>query len=215
MIDWRLTLNSMPYLLTGAWVTLYLTLLAMAIALVAGLAGALARMSRFALLRLIAGAYIEFMRGTPLLVQLLIAFFGLPQIGINLTPFQAAVGTLGLCGGAYTAEIFRGGIIAVNKGQFEAAQSLGMHYWYTMRLVVLPQAIRVVLPPLSNEFVTLLKDSSLVSVIGMTELVRRGQYVISRTFDPFSIYLGIALVYLALTYVTSHLLRAVERRLAY
>ncbi len=215
MIDWDLAWRSLPYLIVGAWTTIYLTVLSMAVSLVAGLFAALARLSRFAALKAISGAYIEFMRGTPLLVILLITYFGLPSVGINFTPFQAAIIGCGLCGGAYTAEIFRGGIISVNKGQFEAAHSLGMNYALTMRLVVLPQALRVVIPPLCNEFVTLLKDTSLVSVIGMAELVRRGQFVISRTFDPLSVYLGVALVYLVLTYLSSYLLRLLERRLAY
>lgn len=215
MIDWGLAFRSLPYLAVGAWTTVYLTILSMAVALVAGLAAALARMSHVAALKAISGAYIEFMRGTPLLVILLITYFGLPSLGINFSPFQAAIIGCGLCGGAYTAEIFRGGILSVGKGQFEAAHSVGMNYSLTMRLVVLPQALRVVIPPLCNEFITLLKDTSLVSVIGMTELVRRGQFVISRTFDPLSIYLGVALVYLVLTYASSYLLRVVERKVAF
>lgn len=215
MIDWDLALKSLPFLWQGVWTTIYLTILSMIASVVVGLVTALARISHVKGVRLLAGAYIELMRGTPLLVWLLFIYFGLPAVGINFSPFEAALVGLGLCGGAYTAEIFRGGILSVNKGQFEAAHSLGMNYALTMRLVVLPQALRVSVPSLCNEFVTLLKDTSLVSVIGMSELVRRGQYVISRTFDPFSIYLGVALTYLALTTLSSYLLSRLERRLEY
>ncbi len=215
MIDWELAWSSLPYLLAGAWTTIYLTVLSMVLSLVAGLFAALARMSRLGILKLVSGAYIEFMRGTPLLVILLIIYFGLPSVGLNFTPFQAAILGCGLCGGAYSAEIFRSGIISVSKGQFEAAHSVGMNYALTMKLIVLPQAFRVVIPPLCNEFITLLKDTSLVSVIGTAELVRRGQFIISRTFDPLSIFMGVALIYLALTYVSSYLLRRLERKVAY
>lgn len=215
MIDWELLWQSTPYLAWGAWATLYITILATAVSVVFGMVLAAMRLSRFRALKVVAIAYIDFMRGVPLLVVLFIAYFGLPALRVNLSPFTAAIAGMGFCGAAYTAEIFRSGIISVGKGQIEAAQSLGLSYVQTMRYVVLPLALRVAMPPLANEFITLLKDSSLVSVIGMEELVRRGQYVVSRTFDPFTVFILVALFYLALTYASSFLLGRLEKKLTY
>jgi len=216
MIDWILFWDAAPYLVRGALATLYITALSTLLSMALGLLLAVARMSRRPWLRVPAIAYIDFMRGVPLLVLLLFIYFALPPtIGIDLSPFAAGIIGLGTCGAAYTAEIFRGGIMSVPHGQIEAAQSLGMGYWKTMRIVVLPQALRVSVPALTNEWITLLKDSSLVSVIGMEELVRRGQFVISRTFDAFTPLLLVALIYLVLTYGSSFILNRLEKRLSY
>jgi glutamine transport system permease protein len=215
MVDWELLWESIPYLAWGALATLYITVLATVVSVVFGMVLAAMRLSRFRVLKFVAIAYIDFMRGVPLLVVLFIAYFGLPAIGLNLSPFTAAILGMGFCGAAYTAEIFRSGIMSIGKGQTEAAHSLGLTYTQTMRYVVLPQALRISMPPLTNEFITLLKDSSLVSVIGMEELVRRGQYVVSRTFDPFTVFMLVAIFYLVLTYASSFLLGRLERALTY
>src|SRR5207249_2808885 len=159
-----------PYLLDGAWTTVWLSVAVMAIGLLLGLAAALMRMSPHRVPRSIARFYIWLMRGTPLLVQLIIIYTGLPQLGIRLSVIQSALLGLGLNEGAYLAEIIRAGILSVPRGQFDAARAVGMPYWTMLRVVILPQAVRVILPPLGNNFNGLLKTTSLASVISLEVL---------------------------------------------
>lgn len=207
-------LKNFNFLLIGAWETLKLTSFSVGIGLVLGTFIGMGRLSRYKVINYPCTAYVEFLRGTPLLVQISIIYFGLPQVGIQLAPYPAAVTALGLNSGAYIAEIVRAGIQSIPRGQYEAARSLGLTHWQAMRYVILPQAFRNILPALGNEFITLTKDSSLASVIGVSELMRSGQFVISRTFQTFSIYFGIAFIYFIMTLVISRIVRYIERRLS-
>lgn len=202
----------MPYLLLGAKTTILLSLVSMALALVLGLLAALARLSRYAPLRWCSNIYVEVIRGTPLLVQLFIVYYGLPQYGIRLDAFLAGFLTLGFHYGAYLSEVYRAGIVAVERGQIEAAQSIGMSRGQILREVVLPQAIPVVLPPLGNYFISMLKDSALTATISVTELLRAGQLRVAITFRAMEIYLIIAAIYFAISFPFALLVRRLERR---
>ena len=172
--DMNLVVNSFPLLLIGAGVTIQITVLSTAIGFVIGLVVGVARISHLRPLRLLAEVYVEFFRGTPLLVQIFLFYFALPVItGQRIDPFIAAISACGINSGAYVAEIFRAGIQSVDEGQMEAGRSLGMTWLQTMRYIIVPQAFKRVIPPLGNEFIAMLKDSSLVSVIGFEELTRR------------------------------------------
>ncbi|QTA38271.1 amino acid ABC transporter permease [Thermosipho ferrireducens] len=206
--------ENFPFLLLGAWDTLRLTFFSVLIGLIIGTFVGMGRLSKLKIINIPCTAYVEFLRGTPLLVQISIVYFGLPQLGIQLDAYPAAITALGLNSGAYIAEIVRAGIQSISRGQYEAARSLGLTHWQTMRYIILPQAFKNILPALGNEFITLTKDSSLASVIGVTELMRRGQFVITRTFQTFSIYFGVALIYFILTFIISRITRYVEKRMA-
>lgn len=188
-----------PFLLEGAWVTVWLTVVSMAIGLVLGLITALMRLSSNPVLRGVARFYTWLWRGTPLLVQLIIIFTGLPQLGLRLNVVQSALIGLGVNEGAYISEIIRAGIQAVSKGQRDAARALGMNYATMMRVVILPQAARVIIPPLGNNFNGLLKTSSLASVISMEELLRRSQMLTQVQFRVLEIFIVAAIYYLVLT----------------
>jgi His/Glu/Gln/Arg/opine family amino acid ABC transporter permease subunit len=197
----------------GLALTLQLTLFALATGIPMGLLIALGRQSGFAPLRWVLASYVELFRGTPLLVQLIFIYYALPDLaGVDLQPFQAAVLALALNSAAYIAEIFRAGLESIDKGQMEAARSLGMTYAMAMRYVLLPQTLRRVLPPLTNEAIALLKDTSLVSIISMAELVRTGQELVGQYAVPFVIWPVVALFYLAVTYPLSRFAGALERR---
>ena len=187
------------YLIQGAGISLGLSISAMAIGLACGLVAALMRMSRYRAVRQPAKFYIWLFRGTPVLVQLIIIYTGLPQLGIKLGVLASALLGLGINEGAYLAEIIRAGISAVPRGQFEAARSLGMTRTTTMRVVVLPQALRIIIPPLGNSFNGLMKTSSLASVISMDELLRRTQLLIQVQFKVLEIFVVAAVYYLVLT----------------
>jgi polar amino acid transport system permease protein len=187
------------YLIRGVWITIWLTLASMGVGLVVGLVIALMRMSERWLINGPAKFYTWIWRGTPLLVQLIMIYTGLPQIGVRLSPAQSALTGMGLNTGAYLSEIIRGGILAVDQGQFQAAKALGMTYWTMMRVVVLPQAARVIIPPLGNRVNGLLKTSSLASVIAMEELLRRGRLLTEERFAVLEIFTIVAIFYLILT----------------
>jgi len=215
-----LILKSLPYLLMGAVETLKITIFAVSLGTIFGLIVGLGRISGQRVIRFLAACYVDFLRGTPLLVQVFIVYFGFPQLleqlGSPVTripPFVAAIIAFSLNSGAYVAEIFRAGIQSIHRGQMEAARSLGMTPTQAMRYVILPQAFRRVIPPLGNEFIALLKDTSLLSVIGIVELTRRGQIIIASTFRPFEIWFTVALIYLVLTFSISRLVDFLERRL--
>ena len=212
ILDYSVIVEVLPFLLEGAVITLYLTSASILMGTVIGVFAGLGRISKTRVVRTPFSIYVEVIRGTPLLVQLLIWYFGLPSLGINLSALAAAFIGLSVNSGAYQAEIIRAGIQSNHKGQLEAARSLGMNYGQSMRYVILPQAFRNILPPMVNEFITLLKDSSLVSVLGVAELLRQGQYAISRTFHSFEIFTGVALVYFVMTFTLSSLAGYVERR---
>ena len=179
-------------------VTLKLTVLSILFGLVIGSIAGLGRVSKNKLFFGISTTYVEIIRGTPLLVQILIVYFGLPAIGINLQPEPAGIIALSVCSGAYIAEIVRVGIESVPKGLMEAARSLGMSYLQSMRYVILPQAFRNVLPALCNEFIALLKDSSLLSVISIVELTRVGRQIVNTTFNAWTPFLAVSYTHLTL-----------------
>jgi His/Glu/Gln/Arg/opine family amino acid ABC transporter permease subunit len=188
----------------GTQVTAAVTILAGVFGLLLGLLSALGRMSTIWPLRLVAIGYVEFFRGTPLLVQLFILWFGLPTVGLRWeSAFQAGTTGMSLYAGAYFSEIIRGAFIAVPKGQTEAAQVLGLSSFQNFRFVQLPQAIRNAVPALGNQFISLIKDSTLVTVISVQDLLFQADNVVARTFRPFPVYIGIALVYLVLSNLAS------------
>ncbi len=173
----------------------------------------IARLSNTWIIKTLAAVYVDFIRGTPLLVQIFLIYFALPLIvGQRIDPFIAAITACSINSGAYVAEIFRGGIQSIDKGQMEAGRSLGMTWGQTMRHIILPQAFKRIIPPLGNEFIAMMKDSSLVSVIGFEELTRRGQLIIARTYGSFEIWLSVAFIYLIMTFTISRLVDYLERR---
>lgn len=204
----------LPPLADGVVVTVTVSLLSYLFALGLGLLVGLARMSRYWPIRLIADLYIQFIRGTPLLLQLFFLYYVLPYAGIVLSPFVAGVLGLSLNYSAYMAEVFRSGVAAVPKGQSEAGMSLALTHVQLMRFVVIPQAIRIVVPPIGNFFVAIFKDSALVSVITMKDLMFSGQLLASSTFRHVEIFTLVAIIYLMLSYPAAKLVEWVERRMS-
>lgn len=202
-----------PLLLEGAAITVEISALSVFFGLLIGCFVGIARLCNVHLLRLLANFYVDFIRGTPLLVQIFLVYFALPGIiGHRVDPFVAAISACSINSGAYVAEIFRAGIQSIDKGQMEAGRSLGMTWVQTMRYIIIPQAFKRIIPPLGNEFIAMLKDSSLVSVIGFEELTRRGQLIIARTYASFEIWLAVAVIYLVMTFAVARLVGALERR---
>ncbi len=198
----------------GALVTVEVTACALALGCVLGLLVGMGRLNPAHRIRYgICTAYVTFIRGTPLLVQLFILFFGLPQFNILLPAFMCGVLGLGIYSGAYVSEIVRGAIQSIERGQMEAARSLGMPYGQAMRSVILPQAIVRMIPPLGNEFIALIKNSALVSLLTIHDVMHEGQKIISVSYRSLEVYLAIAFVYLILTGVTTLLLQRAEKSL--
>lgn len=214
-----LVIDALPALLKGALVTLQLTAASVIFGSIGGVALGIARLSKVTLLRLLARVYVDFFRGTPLLIQLLIIYFGIPSLfksigaDFSLTKGAAAIIGLSLNSAAYLAEIVRAGIQSIEPGQKEAAESLGLGPMQTMQYIIFPQALRRMIPPLGNEFITLLKDTSLVTVIGYQELLRQGQLIVATSFRPFQIYITVAFIYLALTVLSSQAFSWLERKM--
>lgn len=210
-----LMINSLPLLIVGAGITIQIIAISVGLGLIIGMFVGIARICNVKVLRALATVYIDFLRGTPLLVQIFLIYFALPMVvGQRVDPFIAAITACGINSGAYIAEIFRAGIQAIDEGQMEAGRSLGMSWVQTMRYIIVPQAFKNVIPPLGNEFIALLKDSSLVSVIGFEELTRRGQLIIARTYGSLEIWITVALIYLVMTLTISRLVSYMEKRLA-
>jgi polar amino acid transport system permease protein len=213
--NFDLVVNSFPLLLLGAGVTIKITAMSVAVGVIIGLFVGIARICRIKPLEWLAAVYVAFFRGTPLLVQLFLVYFALPVItGQRIDPYIAAIGACGINSGAYVAEIFRAGIQSIDNGQMEAGRSLGMTWVQTMRYIIVPQAFKRVIPPLGNEFIALLKDSSLVSVIGFEELTRRGQLIIAKTYGSLEIWISVAIVYLVMTLTISRFVAYLEKRFA-
>lgn len=214
-INPQLIINNLPFLAEGAITTIIITIFSLFLGLILGVFLGMGRIAKNPLIRIPATAYVQFVRGTPLLVQIFILYFGLPSaFNMNLDPYLAGILALGFNSGAYVAEIVRAGIQSIDRGQMEAARSLGMSHRLAMQHIILPQAFRRILPPIGNEFILLLKDSSLVSTIALPELLFNGKLVAARTYDYFSMYIGVALVYLLLTWLASQLMSYIERRFA-
>lgn len=200
-------------LMTGMWTTIWISFISGIIGLFLGLATGLARVSKNYTINGLAAVYIEFIRGTPLLVQIFIAYFFVGTV-FNLSRNVAGIGALSLFAGAYIAEIVRAGIQSISRGQMEAARSLGMTVPQAMLDIILPQALKRILPPLSGQFISLIKDSSLVSVIAITDLTKSGREIITSTFATFEVWLVVAAMYLIITSVLSQLVFYMERRFA-
>ncbi|MBK4713757.1 MULTISPECIES: cystine ABC transporter permease [Tenebrionibacter/Tenebrionicola group] len=209
----QLVIDSMPFLLRGAVFTLQLSLGGMFFGLILGFVLALMRLSSFWPLSLLARFYISIFRGTPLIAQLFMIYYGLPQFGIELDPVPAAMIGLSLNTAAYTSETLRAAIASIDKGQWEAAASLGMGRWQALRRAILPQAGRVALPPLSNSFIGLVKDTSLAATIQVPELFRQAQLITSRTLEVFTMYLAASLIYWIMATVLSALQNHFENQL--
>lgn len=207
--------DALPLLLEGALVTVKITVISVGLGMLIGLFAGIARIAQFAPVRALAAVYVDFIRGTPLLVQIFIIYFALPMItGMRIDPLIAAVTACSINSGAYVAEIFRAGIESIDKGQMEAGRSTGLTQTQTMLYVIWPQAFRRMLPPLTNQCIISLKDTSLLVVIGVGELTRQGQEIIAVNFRAFEVWLTVALFYLAMTLSISAVLRSFERRLA-
>ena len=213
LFDFRGAVNYLPDLLRGALVSVELTVSVMALSLVFGLIVALARLARLRAVRVAATFYVEVVRGTPCMLQLFYIYFVLPAFGINIPPFAAGVVALTLNYSAYLSEVYRAGIQAVARGQVEAALALGMSRGLMMRLVILPQAIRIVVPPLGNYFISLFKDTALASTITVKELIFSGQIIAATNFQYFTIFTIAGAIYLALSYPGSLGVQYLERRM--
>ncbi len=221
VVDYLLSINGLQvvsshivYFLEGALLTLEITTLSVLLGLILGLVTGLSKLSKNRLLYFIATAYIDFFRGTPLFVQILLLYFGVLPLFMDAGPFLAAVIACSLNCGAYTAEIVRAGIQAVDRGQMEAARSLGMNTGQAMRHVILPQAFKIVIPPLLNEFIAVLKDTSLVATISAEELTLRGKLLYSTTYEAAWIWGTVAVMYFIMTKAFALLGDYIERRLA-
>ncbi len=208
----QLALDSAPFLLKGAVFTVVLSLGGMFFGLLLGFALALMRLYGFTALRWLSRIYVSFFRGTPLLVQLFMIYYGLPQLGIQLEPLPAALIGFSLNMAAYTSEILRAAIASIDKGQWEAAASIGMSRTQTLVRAILPQAARTALPPLGNSFISLVKDTALAATIQVPELFRQAQLITARTFEIFTMYLAAALLYWVLATVLSHFQGRLEAR---
>lgn len=211
--DLSLIFDSLPLLGIGALVTIEITAVSVFLGTCIGLMVGIAELARYPWVRIPAKIYVDFIRGTPLLVQIFIIYFALPIIlGTRIEPFVAAVAACSINSGAYVAEIFRAGIQSIDKGQMEAGRSLGMSWTQTMRYIVIPQAFRRTIPQLGNEFIAMLKDSSLVSVIGFEELTRKGQLVIASTYGSLEIWTAVAIIYLIMTLSITRFVAFLEKR---
>lgn len=211
--DWKLVEASVPLLGAGLLTTLKISSLAMLLGLALGSLLGLASMSRLSAVRWAVRAYVDFIRGTPLLIQIFLVYFALPEVGINLPEFWAGVIALALNAAGFLAETFRAGLSAVEKGQTEAARAIGMRHHQILWHVLLPQSLRSVVPPATNELISLVKGSALLSVISVYELTRAGQAVIAVHFAPFEIFVLIALYYYLTVSALAWLSRWMERKL--
>ncbi|WP_428771874.1 amino acid ABC transporter permease [Vibrio sp.] len=207
--------TNLKFLVGGFTATIQVSLLSMLLAMTIGLMVALLALTKSRLLRGINRVYVEVIRSIPVLVLLLWVYYGMPTLlDISLTHFWAGVIALTIAESAFMAEVFRGGIQAISRGQHEAAESLGLNYWQKMRWVILPQAIRQILPPLGNQFVYILKMSSLVSVIGLSDLTRRANELVVNEYLPLEIYSFLVLEYLLLILLVSQAVRWLEKKIA-
>lgn len=204
-----------PQLLLGLKMTLMMTVVSLVLAVVVGMVSCMFSIAKAKPLNWISGVYLSIIRGTPLMVQAFFIYFGLTAaLSFRISYFNAAVIVLCLNAGAYLSEIFRSGIAAVNKGQMEAARSLGLPYGVAMRKVILPQAIRIVIPSVLNQFIITLKDTSILSAIGCAELMKQSQMIVARNFRSFETYAIVAVMYYVVVMILTKLFRIIERRLS-
>ena len=209
-------LTNLKFLISGITTTIYISVVSIILAMIIGLIVALPSLSNSKFLTYFNIGYVEIVRAIPLLVLILWIYYGLPiMLGISFSPFVSGIIALTISESAFQAEIFRAGINSINKGQHEVAESLGMNFWKKMRFVILPQAIKVVLPALCNQFVYVLKMSSLVSIIGIGDLTRKANELVTTTYRPLEIYTFLILEYLLLILVVSYFVRKLENKLEY
>ncbi|MCC3355914.1 ABC transporter permease subunit [Bacillus sp. REN16] len=214
MEGWELFMNSLPSMISGAiHYTIPLTLISFIGGLILALLTAMMRLSKSRLIQIPAIIYVSAIRGTPLLVQLFIIFYGLPNLGVNIDPFPSAAIAFILNVGAYASEIIRASILSIPKGQWEAAFTIGMTRWTALRRIILPQAARVSVPPLSNSFISLVKDTSLASLVLVAELFRKAQEIAARTYDFLLLYIEAALLYWVICFFLSLIQELLERKL--
>lgn len=214
MINIQLIIDNIPFLLRGALVTLEISILGCSAGIFFGTILGILHTSKSKLLRSIITLYVTLIRGTPMLIQIAFAAYVLPELGLKLPLFWAAILAISANSAAYMSQVIRAGISSIGSGQLEAARVLGLTHWQTTRYIVLPQAFRVVLPALGNEFITLIKDSSLASTIGVVELTKEAWFIRSRTFDALTIYCAVALIYLVMTTTLSLIIDRLERRMS-
>ncbi|MPM39526.1 Glutamine transport system permease protein GlnP [bioreactor metagenome] len=212
-LDFSVLNEYLPAIMSGLVMTIKISIMSIILGSIMGVAGALCRISKSFVLRCIGNVYVEWIRNTPLLIQILFIYFGL-GVFFNLTPMTSSVLALSFFSGAYITEIIRAGIQSIHRGQREAALSIGMTDWQVMRLIILPQAIKRILPPLAGQFITLIKDSSLVSVIAVTDLTYVAKNIVTITFRAFEVWLAIAAFYFILSFGLSLAVRKLEERLA-
>lgn len=210
-LDWSVIPQNMDAILEGLWLTLEISALALLISIPIGILAGLLRISRNRFVSFLATSYIEFIRGVPLLVLLLWIYFVLNQF-LHLGAYWSAIIGLAFFSGSFIAEIVRAGIESVPRGQMEAARSSGMSYITAMRLIILPQAFRKVLPPMASQFIILIKDSSLVSIISVADLTLAGKNIVGTTFRSLEIWTFIALLYFVMTFIISQVIRFLEKK---
>jgi His/Glu/Gln/Arg/opine family amino acid ABC transporter permease subunit len=214
-LDFSVVIKHLPLFLKGVFLTVEISFFAIIIGLCIGILSAVARTSRIKILNLIAAVYVEVFRNTPLLIQIFIIFFGLPSIGIKLSPYISGLTALVLYVGAYNTEVIRAGLEAIPRGQIEAAKSIGLTGVQTFLYIILPQMFRISLPALGNNWVALVKNSSLVSVIGMVELTWVAMDLNALTFRSFELFGAATLFYLILIFILTNIQNFVEKRFAY
>ena len=214
-MEWlELARQALPVLIKGTGYTVFFALSTMVLGLLMGFVVALVRIARVPLLAPLLAFYVSVMRGTPLLVQIFVIYYGLPSVGIEFEPVTAGVLSLTLNVAAYLSESLRGAIAGVDKGQWDAAQSLGLNWWQAMRHVIAPQALRLAVPSLANSLISLIKDTSLVSVITVSELMMATKDVIAQTFQPLPLYLMAAGIYWVMSALFEQVQKRLELRLA-
>ncbi len=212
----ELLISTFPRFLVGWGITIKITLFSLVFATVLGLISCLFQISRSRILNFISQVYIDVIRGTPVLVQVFFIYFGMTQLlSVRMSADTAGIITLSLNAGAYLSEIFRGGIEAVNSGQMEAARSLGLPYSHAMAKVVLPQAVKIVIPSMVNQFIITLKDTSIISVVGLRELTQTGKLIVAVNFESFKIWSITALYYLVTITILSRISKLIERKISY
>lgn len=215
MMDFSILKTTYPALLEGTLVTLHIASFSSIIGFIGGTILGFLHCSSNSLSRKLVTLYVTIMRGTPMLIQISFIYLLLPQLGIQISAFSSAVLAIGLNSTAYISQIIKTGIISIDKGQIEAAQVLGLSHLQIMRFIIFPQAIRLVLPALVNEFITLIKDSSLASFIGVVELFKASSRIISYTYDPIPVYCAMATIYLILTTTLTLIAQYLERKMNY
>ncbi|HTR83214.1 MAG TPA: amino acid ABC transporter permease [Reyranella sp.] len=213
-LEWRYVEHALPFLLEGTLITIAASLLAVALGLIVGIFVMLGRQSRFKALRGFVAAYISIVRGTPLFIQILIVYYALPGLGLDIPRFESGVIALSLNSGAYISEMIRGGLMAIPKGQLDAAKAFGMRSSLIWRRITLPQVLVLILPPLTIEFTGLLKASALLSVIGLVELTRRAQEVIGETLRSPEVWLTTAALYFVMCFALGTVTRRLEKAAA-